>query len=444
MSVLFFVFVCFVLFDGMPFQKRDMQEIALAHATYTGEGDSSRQVFYIALAGITAGLAFYSRGFSFVTRYPVSMMLFMGWCFMSVTWAIDPSIALRRSVLGVIFILITLNFVIVLETNRVFRILHFTLALLVVGSLIGVFVIPGYARHPAAEIDPALAGAWKGAFPHKNIAAMVATVGFILFYHRFLTVKTRSSRMIDVGLCFLAFVFLIGTGGKSAVGLLVPSVAAGHIYRYLGTTNQNRMLYLAGCMFGVTLMVGLGVVFNQKIVDILENPLSFTGRVAIWKAVLTYASQHPFTGSGFGSFWQVGQDSPIKKITSQSWVLEVLHSHNGYLEVLLTTGLPGMILAIFATIVIPLKRILGAPKEQIVLTSLLISLLTFCILINLMETQLFARDRQVWLLFLVVVMTCQYLRVERPARMRRRGWAVPELAREHRKPVVVDYGPAHQ
>lgn len=416
MAVLFFIFICFVLFDGLPFQKRDIEQLTLAHANYTGEGDSGRQIFYIALAGMTAGLAFFTRGLSFVTRYPLSMMMFMGWCFLSVFWAIDPSIALRRSVLGVIFILITLNFVIVLETDRVFRILHFTLAVIIVMSLIGVFVIPGYARHPGAEQDPALAGAWKGAFPHKNIAAMVATVGFILFYHRFLTVKTFMSRLFDVGLCFVALVFLLGTGGKSAFGLLVPSVAVGHIYRHMGTTKQNKMIYLAGFIFGLSLIFGLGIVFNQKVIDLFENPLSFTGRVAIWKAVLTYASQHPFTGSGFGSFWQVGQDSPIKKITSQSWVLDVLHSHNGYLEVLLTTGLPGMVLAIIATIAVPLKRIVSAPKEQIVLSSMLLSLLVFCILINLMETQLFARDRQVWLLFLVVVMTSQYLRVEKPVR----------------------------
>ena len=125
--------------------------------------------------------------------------------------------------------------------------------------------------------------------------------------------------------------------------------------------------------------------------------------------VLNYSANHPITGAGFGSFWQIGKQSPINKITSQSWLLGVLHSHNGYLEVLVTTGIPGMILAVVATIIIPIKRIFCSDFNQAHDTALILSMLVLCITMNLMETQLFARDKQLWMVYLMVIVACKGL-----------------------------------
>jgi O-antigen ligase len=82
-----------------------------------------------------------------------------------------------------------------------------------------------------------------------------------------------------------------------------------------------------------------------------------------------------------------------------------VHSHNGYLEMLATTGIPGLTLALIAALVVPLFQFLSAPRpNNIRLFSLLFSLWLYGLLENLMETQLYTRDREVWIVFVTTIL----------------------------------------
>ena len=71
-----------------------------------------------------------------------------------------------------------------------------------------------------------------------------------------------------------------------------------------------------------------------------EESDTLSGRAFIWPAVGHYIAQRPLLGYGYESFWNPGQ---IDIISDQlGWGLR--EAHNGYLDVLLSTGIVGLIL----------------------------------------------------------------------------------------------------
>ncbi|PZP13418.1 MAG: hypothetical protein DI607_08590, partial [Sphingomonas hengshuiensis] len=82
-----------------------------------------------------------------------------------------------------------------------------------------------------------------------------------------------------------------------------------------------------------------------------------------------------------------GNASPIWSIT-RSWVAQSSHGHNGYLDLLVTIGLPGTVLAVAMLVVWPLMRLflsLSISKQQ---RALLFAMLAFGIGHNLTESSI--------------------------------------------------------
>ena len=90
----------------------------------------------------------------------------------------------------------------------------------------------------------------------------------------------------------------------------------------------------------------------------LEDPAEFTGRAEIWAAELRYIGDHPLLGAGFGTFTDTKAQSPLHNYVSGSWVDAVSHGHNGYLQVLVTIGGIGFVLAMLALVAAPARRLL--------------------------------------------------------------------------------------
>ena len=85
------------------------------------------------------------------------------------------------------------------------------------------------------------------------------------------------------------------------------------------------------------------VELSSSLAEVFDDPASLTGRVQIWPVLLDYVSNHLWLGSGYGSFWAIGDASPIFEFDN-SWLMTIDHSHNGYLETLVHTGVIGLAL----------------------------------------------------------------------------------------------------
>ena len=90
--------------------------------------------------------------------------------------------------------------------------------------------------------------------------------------------------------------------------------------------------------------------------EVLSDPAAFTGRVAAWQTVMNYLEDNWIFGAGFGSFWQIGNSSPVNRVATSEWVLTAAHSHNGYLEIFLATGIVGFCIGLVSQVIIPVFK----------------------------------------------------------------------------------------
>ncbi len=83
---------------------------------------------------------------------------------------------------------------------------------------LGVLLAPKYSMHTAGDMfEEHLAGDWRGSFGHKNVAAPI--MAMLIFVGLYLT--SRKSLISGIAIAGLSSVFLVFSGGKSAMGLFV-------------------------------------------------------------------------------------------------------------------------------------------------------------------------------------------------------------------------------
>jgi exopolysaccharide production protein ExoQ len=391
-----FAGVLFLVFVGLqPFASRDnIGDFLLA----SGEGDLPRQISYILAFIIVVGLAYSFRGKKALKAIPISFAIVLLWCLLSVTWAIEPGIALRRLLLTIIVVSCVMCSVDVLGTQRSLQTLWFVLAIVLIVSCVSLLFVP-QAVHLPFELEGELAGDWRGLYYHKNIAGPATALSALLFYHYGLATR----RWIDWLLFATSVIFLIGTHSKSAIGFFLASIVISTTYRQMYRTEMGRLLFRFLLVAVLLTATFAWIVAYDTIADLMTDPNSFTGRVAIWQTVFAYLQDHWLLGAGYSSFWQIGEASPALSIAYESWVGMAAHSHNGYVEILVTTGVIGLFLAVAVFVILPVKQLLGSNTHDVDLKSLLFALVFFVVFENLLENIFLDRDRPEWVIFLIVL-----------------------------------------
>lgn len=402
----FAAFLALILIGVAPFQEWVMTD-------QTGQGDIVNQVLHL---GILFMLLFGSGGALRLRQLqplPLSVVALLAYCLLTVTWAIDPMIALRRLILTSLVIWVLFRCVADLGYERVLLIMRGALIILLVLNFATVLFTP-YGVHPALREESTVVGNWRGLMPHKNIAG--AACAFMVILEIF-DIR-RFPKIISWAAIAGALIFLYFTVSKTSQAVLVFGIVGGVIVRPYSANYRTILGALVLIVAGFALQ--LGSVYLPVLTNLVNDPTSLTGRGAIWPLLIDYANQHPWTGAGFGSFWQIGSASPIWRIT-RSWVAQSSHGHNGYLDLLVTIGIPGLVLAVAALMAWPLVRLflsLSISKQQ---RSLLFAMLAFCIGHNLTESSLL-NGPSVVEVFLIVTIALIYRLADRGARARNLWW----------------------
>ena len=139
------------------------------------------------------------------------------------------------------------------------------------------------------------------------------------------------------------------------------------------------------------------------IARMLEDPTEFTGRSAIWSAEIAFIRDHPLLGSGFGTFADTGSLSPLHNYVAGSWVELVAHGHNGYLQMMVTIGIIGFVLAAIALIVVPAWQFWRQRGGDLNERAMLFSIFVFLVLHNFMELDFLEGDAPAWMSFLLML-----------------------------------------
>jgi O-antigen ligase len=366
-----------------------------------GEGSVARQIGYLMILALTIyAVRPVARGASWIA-FPWPVLVAFAWCWISLSWALDPGVAVRRVFLTTLVGWMAFSLVRHGGYQLNAQILRYALLASVLISYLFVFIDPSVGIHPASEAGNSLTGdMWRGFLGHKNFAGAVAALCVVMFTFDAKQVR----RAVRIFAIVASVYFLWRSQSKTSAGMLVLALMGGAVFEFV---NRRLRAYLIPLMtIGAAAILYLLTAYKDVLQADLTSPKAFTGRGHIWSTLLSYASEHPL-GAGFGSFWNIEAGSPVFQY-GQGFVTTIFVGHSGYLDQLVTVGLPGVLLMVFAMAVWPLARLLvseQAPKGQGALIS---AMLMFCIGHNTTETGMFERDAIVSTIFFFAVAFAHY------------------------------------
>jgi exopolysaccharide production protein ExoQ len=390
----FFVFLILIFVGQYPFSPRTQEQLVELASRNDGS-NITKQLFFTLSAILLGGLMIFKADKRSIPLVVVPIAVMLLWFFVTCFWSVDPFVSLKRVLQQVIALFIMFAAATIIGYDGIYKSLRLALIVSLLVCFVSLGLTPN-AFHPPTESDPALIGAWRGFFFHKNIAGAVFAMGFVLFALEYL----EKRRWYDLVLTIMAAVFVFGSKSKTSLALAFFILATSIGYHFMTKSVRSRTVLLI--LLGASAIGGLWayILFEEPINRIFADPGSFTGRVSIWELVIRYCSTHILTGAGFGGFWQVGAKSPALTYATEPFHALIAHSHNGYLEMLVTTGLPGFVLLLISFVVMPAKRILFDDRVDRWAISKAFALWQFVCFHNLMETSFFDKDRQIWVMFL--------------------------------------------
>jgi O-antigen ligase len=335
-------------------------------------------------------------------------LCFVGWMLINILFSESRDVSLQRFVLAASVTSLAVLLPLLPPTQRSFNLCLGGAALvLLVLCYLGVFLAPQYAIHTSLDIaEPQLAGDWRGTFGHKNGASPVMTI--LVYVGIYLSAV--GSFVMGPAIAALAGIFLIFTGGKTS------SVLCLVVYALASLVYVTRSLWLKRIICFVPLIVmnllTVGSVASptlSSLTRLLPVDPTFTGRSDIWEFALSAVAEKPIIGHGYAAFW----DDVTARQTAQGaeWAVTAAHSHNSYLDLAITIGLPGLLLVILIFVLAPLRNFQAtqAHNRSNALGKLFLTIWLFGLYFGTTETFLLERQNPVWFMFALAVAGLHFL-----------------------------------
>lgn len=335
------------------------------------------------------------------------MLALGGWLLVTSVVSDDPGTSLRRLALFAMVFVLAGSIMLLAETQvQLARLLAIATAVVLLLSYGGVLLTPELAVHQVTDAgEPGLAGDWRGVFGHKNDAAAV----FSLFVFVGFFVARCGFAPAGLAIVGLSLVFMLFAGGKSALGLAGLAMAVAAFWQWRNGGWLRIVLALAPIV--VINLLGVGSVLFPGIAALthaLPVDPTFTGRTEIWSFAIDALQGHLLTGHGFDAFWNTAGTRFGGE--QQDWAGTASHAHNGYLDMVVGTGLPGLGLALLVFVAQPMRDLLAAERRGTdpALLALLLRIWLFGLYLCGMESILFLRSDPVWVTFLFAVCGLRY------------------------------------
>lgn len=332
----------------------------------------------------------------------------LGWLLINIVFSESRGVSMQRFVLAVCVTSLAVLMPLLPPTRRGFDL---CLGLAALGLLalcyLGILLAPQYSMHTALDLtEPQLAGDWRGSFGHKNVASPVMTI--LVYVGLYLC--GVGAFVMGPAIAALAGVFLVFTGGKTSTVLCLAILALAWL------VSVTRGLWLKRLLCFVPLIVmnllTVGSVLSPALgamTRLLPLDPTFTGRSDIWQFALAAVAEKPLIGHGYAAFW----DDVTARQTAQGaeWATSAAHSHNSYLELAVTIGLPGLLLAILVFVLAPLRnfQLAQADHRSGALARLFLTIWLFGLYYGATETFLLERQNPIWFMFAMAVAGLHFL-----------------------------------
>lgn len=319
------------------------------------------------------------------------IVAYLAWSVMTLIWAIAPDIVFRRLLLQLCVVGTIVFAVFSIEEPEDIHaiVLRVAFAALLINLL-------------AVLTTPATPLGHAGIYSQKNELGLLGALGFLVCLSGVGPRRTSLRVMAVVGLPAAAVLLLLSQSKTSMLlAALVPAIG-------LGSVALSRLTGLPAVLLGAVMIVlmippSLMVVeiagwSSGDILEALFGDRTFTGRTDIWAFAWDQIMQRPLIGYGFNGFWGIGEDSAAAHSTN-TLIASILQAHNGYLDIMLETGMIGfaIFLALLVSIASGGQRML---RNHPGVGLLILMMVAFSAFHNLFESTATRRFHPVWILLL--------------------------------------------
>lgn len=156
----------------------------------------------------------------------------------------------------------------------------------------------------------------------------------------------------------------------------------------------------------VGIVGGILIIENlENIANALGKDMTLTGRTEIWASLAPKIQERFWLGYGLVGFWQPwkGIDNPAYNVrTDIGWLAP--NAHQGFLEIWISVGLIGLILFFLSFLRTVFHGAYYLSKSKIPEAGLPLVLLTFLLMANLTESQIYVLSRaNIWCYYILTV-----------------------------------------
>ena len=273
---------------------------------------------------------------------------YLAWSALSFTWSEAPQLTVRRLLLAALLILgafgLGAGYYGRSENARGILARDLLLAGLVAGASTWISALS------RGGVD-ALAGDWE-----LVPVGVGTTIGFPMLLAALVSVYGRHTSAVPapfsshrtLGVVLIgALVTLVSLRKRVLLAVsLLATATLSLVFHRSGARRAMLVRLIAGISMIAIVGVLLGVDIAGSATPIVtrgEQELdleTLTGRVPLWEELIDQASERPWTGVGFGAFWTPERMANVE--AAVGW--PAVNAHNGFVDEVLATGLPGLVL----------------------------------------------------------------------------------------------------
>ena len=333
-SAVLIAMLLYMLIGQQPYNH----EAVLDPVTGVAPVSPINRIFWLGLFGLSVPIFWFRRTLLVETvrrLWPLIVLLI--WFAATTRWALDPGVSSKRLFL---YVVQTAICVAVSLSIRNGHRMHTAMAI-ACAIMVGIDLFSWVFLHGRSITPLGLAAIHT----HKNTLGAVMLFCGIVFGTYLVSQKTALGRGFWIGVLLAGFALLVASRSKTSLAIYVVAAMFAPLLIVYLRSRSLTMLAVAvtgSAMLGLSVLAWVAWCAVQGLDPL--GPLShltFTMRTDVWKFSLNQWAQRPWTGLGFGSFWDI--DPGVQpSLQTDEWFAKpdayTNESHNGYIDLAVTTG----------------------------------------------------------------------------------------------------------
>ncbi|GAA1446624.1 O-antigen ligase family protein [Leifsonia poae] len=301
----------------------------------------------IAVLVVLAALSFIAqrRMIEWHGLLPISILVFVGWCAISLFWSSYQWATLAGVVYQLSFAFLAIYIALVRDAIQIVRVVGDVLRFLLTASLaLEVFsglIIDLPIRFLGIQGNIAGGGPIQGLFGSRNQLSIVALIAFVTFL---VELRTRSVRppLAAVSITLAVLSILLAHSPVIAAVSLVVGLATLALFALRQVQAKHRRYYQWGLAALTIVALVLAYVYRTRVIDLLNARADFQVRYRLWIQIWELIPVNQTVGWGWVGQWP--QD--IYPFTAIQAATGSAHTDglNAYLDVYLQVGIIGVLL----------------------------------------------------------------------------------------------------